>query len=276
MTHPEISFDGHILSQARDQTPHGIAFGARASNYNEDYGLYVPGVGLVVADGAGGANVPEHSAAISKLATEVVFAQAQRDRLAEMPADEARGLFLSQILPKADSAVGEYKSGLSVDREQLQQLCTVIGGLLVGRNNTLLAFGAGDIRVLRYPNGQIIPQDLVKEQIVPRQPNIVTNYLAGEGRQNPNPDQSTVVRVAPGDRLLVTSDGFHGDHDHQRVPEWIIGEEIPDCPTPKALAERLSRLPLELADKHPHAFFPKLDDLTIGALYVKHAAGQPS
>ncbi len=301
-----LRFDGAVVSYASNMTPHYIGqFGPpQETAVNADYALYQPEVGVVVGDGVGKGRYAPWA---SELVVKRVIRRALEVRLSEVPIDEVEELMHSDVLPHVDEALGRSKNSYKDQKEfeGIENASAAVGGLLLARNNHLVAFAAGDVLV------QLLARRMSKETGVLEEKfldltveqcseNELHNTFNGTGRPNRNElysvggvtlppqmthDQVFVFPAQAGDRGMVSTDGFGGDRPHQRPPRNIVADNLfldPNA-TAEQVAHRLAQIP-NLCDQlnmrvpvikdgqEGHYYFsPKLDDMALGVLSARDA-----
>lgn len=281
----QLAFDAAVVSYGRNQTPHFVgAENGAGSLQNEDYGIFVPQVGLFVADGVGGA---AGGAMASKVVAEATAACCRELEVNRMTPDEAVDAVREQVLPFADQALAERK-----DLHKLPSAATTLGALILGGNH-VVAVGVGDTLAYQYQahEGENIIPDVLEEpnfhQITPNQGagNIIFNSFEGKGRTGA--DHVEAVSVYPGDRFLVATDGLLGDRSHQNIPDQYLQQWLTEGKNPEELAERIARGPNDLRRLGARVivqeggatveklYSPKTDDLTVGVMLVRLARSAP-
>jgi len=303
-----IRFEGAVKTYAAVETPyrreltsHGLVAPSDRTSDNADYGLWQPGVGLLVADGVGRGRGALNAA---RIVTRAVAYAAVVNELSKMPTDEAKDVIREVILPYADGQLAEFHRR-TTDPEAKASSTTLAAALLL-RGSNIAVVGVGDPRVYqlaRRKNGGDPEDRLLRMLQVQGDRSGVFNSFNGEGRPNfesgdahpllADPavrgmflDQVITYPIEPGDRLLLGTDGFFGDTTpEQTIPdEHIMGILGDNMAAPEAKVDRLMLLPsalylegLQVPVTTPAGaqawvpYRPSLDDTTIGVLEA-HAA----
>lgn len=297
---------GAVVAYDRYSTPHYQAALAvsgkegRPPEENQDFGLWMPDVGLVAGDGVGGR---VGGAMASRVVVKSTLNYAKSTRLREMPADEAVDAVREFILPWADLDLAiekeeQAKGKSEKEREEIRETSSALGGLLLARNH-VIAFGAGDTPVHRVDaaSGQIT--QVTEDQhtfSIETHGSMLTNYMSGlkylaedvSISVKPGPrdhyvgvsdihDQIIAIPMQPGDRYLVASDGLHGDYLDQQIAHDILQKNLLTYNDAEKTARHLAQLPLRLwheghkVELSPDETYPyqfKYDDLIVGTMFI--------
>lgn len=297
---------GAVVAYDRYSTPHYQAALAASGKEgkppveNQDFGLWVPDVGLVAGDGVGGR---VGGAMASRVVVKSTLNYAKSTRLREMPADEAVDAVREFILPWADLDLAiekeEQANGKSKkERKEIRGTSSALGGLLLARDH-VVAFGAGDTTVHRIDatSGQIT--QVTEDQHVfsiETHGSILTNHMSGlkylaedvSISVKPGPrdryvgasdvrDQVIAIPMQPGDRYLVASDGLHGDHLNQHISHDILQKNLLAYNDAEKIAGHMAQLPLQLwredhkvvlSPTESYPYCPKGDDLIVGTMFI--------
>lgn len=267
---------------------------------NQDYGLWVPNSGLVLADGVGGR---VGGAIASRVVVGSTLRYAKSTRFREMPADEAVEALGEFILPWTDLDLAIEKEELAKgksneERDELFETSSTIGGLLLARDH-VIGFGAGDTPVHRHDSASGQLTQITEEQhiYIEGRGSMLTNYMAGfkylaedvtvsvkPGRRDAYAgmpqvrDQVVAIPICPGDRYLVASDGLHGDRLDQHIPHDVLQKNLLIHDEAKKSARHFAQLPLTLwyegyeielspNEKLPY-LFKQWDDLIAGTMFI--------
>lgn len=275
--HAGFTIDGAVASYGKYQTPHYPQIkefvGSDRDPTNQDYGLFVPDVGLLVADGYR----PKGEFASSTV-VDAVVRRARQLKLNQMPAQEAYGAVKYEILPYADQYLGNEKSRLRSNAG------TTLGALLFTGEGQMVGIGAGDTAVVRCDPNFPSLEWITVEQCTG---SLLHNSFEGKGRPNitemaKHPaeicelmeDQVSLVPLVKGNTYGIVCDGFLGDKPEERMPEDFFWSALKIGGTALETAESLVRLPADLMRervgivKAGRLYRAKFDDLTVGVLKV--------
>jgi serine/threonine protein phosphatase PrpC len=240
---------------AQSITAHGVTHPGRVRKVNEDSLLFQPAEGLfVVADGMGGHNAGEVA---SRLAIEAInhFLTMSRDGedftwpYGLNPTLSYHGNRLMTAIKLANRRV--FKVGES--RDEYTGLGTTVVAAVIADDQIAFS-GVGDSRIYLYSNGafeQLTEDDSWVATVLARDPShkdeaslashpmrhVLTNVL---GAREPLEMDVLERPAAPGDLLLLCSDGLHGALDDATMARVMASGQ-----TPELMAEELVRLALE-------------------------------
>jgi len=235
---------------------HGVTHPGRVRKVNEDSLICDPAQGLfIVADGMGGHNAGEVA---SRLAIEAITGFLAMSRDGEdftwpyglNPALSFHGNRLMTAIKLANRRV--FKVGES--RDEYTGLGTTVVAALVDESELMFS-GVGDSRIYCYSGGkleQLTEDDSWIATILARDPgkgkddgalaahpmrHVLTNVLGAREQL----DMDVLERTfAPGDVLLLCSDGLHGALDDKTLESVLAsGKSV------ELMAEELVRLALE-------------------------------
>lgn len=103
---------------------------------------------------------------------------------------------------------------------------------------------AGDSVIIVYRDGELIR--CTTEQIVPETPHVLTNCI--DVHPDRRKDETDSLRLQPGDKLLLASDGITGDQPDERLTDADFTAAF-SKPTPQACADEFQRRSRKTDDK---------------------------
>jgi PPM family protein phosphatase len=208
----------------------GISHIGRVRKTNEDVWHADPGLGLlVVADGMGGHAAGEVAAriAVDELAKSlrVPAALAVLDAFVSAPTLDARRAVFDVLEAGAEASHAAVQAMAAKDAKRRGMGCTLDAALLLGNKAFLVHVGDGRTYLARTTttiqltqdhtiHGSLVARGLLTPSEPPAAKNILTNAV---GRNGSLHVEEIFVELAEGDRLLLCTDGVHGELGDENV-----------------------------------------------------------
>lgn len=201
---------------------------------------------LILGDGLGGHPRGEVAAQLLVDTCEHLF------RNSEHPVDDPRGL-LAECLARAHAAIVRF--GLN-QQPPIAPRTTGVACLVQG--DTAWWSHVGDSRLYLYRDGRLLDQTRDHTRRRPRsgdgQPRLTITRCLGGTRPPPDLAESGPTPLLPGDTLLLSSDGFWAQHDHDELGRRLY--------QPGELGDNLAAL----ANEACRSAAPRSDNTTVVAL----------
>jgi PPM family protein phosphatase len=224
---------------------------------NEDVWRVDPGLGIfVVADGMGGHAAGEVAA---RLAVDALFATLRSPealRTVEQYVTSSELEARRQVFDLVERGIGKaHEAVLEVASKDIKRRgmgCTIDAALLLG-TKAFLAHVGDSRSYLSRPNttiqlthdhtmhGTLVARGLVAPSEPPRAKNLLTNAV---GRKGTLEVDEVLVDLSEGDRLLLCTDGIHGELGDERVIS-----ELSRKGTPSETAETIVKSALDRGGK---------------------------
>ncbi|HEX7670658.1 MAG TPA: protein phosphatase 2C domain-containing protein [Polyangiaceae bacterium] len=218
----------------------GASHAGRVRPTNEDVWRADPGLGLLaVADGMGGHAAGEIAAriAVTQIGAELRTPSALQamDLFAETPTIEARRALFDVLEAGAERAHAAVLDTASLDAKRRGMGCTLDAALLIG--NKAFIVHVGDARTylvrptttIQLTHDHTIHGTLVAKGVMsPSQhpgSNVLTNAV---GRKGNLQVEEVFVELAEGDRLVLCTDGVHGELKEESVISDLALRGTPD------------------------------------------------
>lgn len=218
----------------------GASHAGRVRPTNEDVWRADPGLGLyAVADGMGGHAAGEIAAriAVTQIGAELRTPEALRamDLFAETPTIEARRALFDVLEAGAERAHAAVLDTASLDAKRRGMGCTLDAALLVGNKAFLVHIGDARTYLVRPTTTIQLTHDhtihgtlVAKGVMSPSQhpgSNVLTNAV---GRKGNLQVEEVFVELAEGDRLVLCTDGVHGELKEESVISDLALRGTPD------------------------------------------------